>query len=288
MRDVVETPEQAAAEPLPPLLVLRAGRGGARRGGARRGAARGRADRRRALERHLPDPPRRRALRAPAPAAPAAAALGPRRPARGAPAERARGDATCACPRVLLAHEDESALGVPFYVMDVVDGVVFHDELPPALDTPGGARADRRGARRRAGRAPRGAAARGPRRPDRLPRAPAAPLRRPLGADAHARAAGRRGGAPPARGDQARVAARDDRPRRLPARQHDVRGRGARPPARDPRLGARHGRRPARRRRLPDRDLDRARLALAARRLARSPRARASRRGPSSSPATRR
>jgi aminoglycoside phosphotransferase (APT) family kinase protein len=39
-------------------------------------------------------------------------------------------------PRVLLAHEDEAALGVPFYVMDVVDGVVFDTELPPALDTP--------------------------------------------------------------------------------------------------------------------------------------------------------
>ena len=37
-------------------------------------------------------------------------------------------------PRVLAACADESVLGVPFYVMEQVEGAVITSELPPALD----------------------------------------------------------------------------------------------------------------------------------------------------------
>jgi aminoglycoside phosphotransferase (APT) family kinase protein len=39
-------------------------------------------------------------------------------------------------PHVLAVCEDETVLGVPFYVMAHVDGVVVTDALPPALDSP--------------------------------------------------------------------------------------------------------------------------------------------------------
>jgi aminoglycoside phosphotransferase (APT) family kinase protein len=38
-------------------------------------------------------------------------------------------------PNILAVCEDESLLGVPFYVMDYLDGEVITDELPPALRT---------------------------------------------------------------------------------------------------------------------------------------------------------
>jgi aminoglycoside phosphotransferase (APT) family kinase protein len=38
-------------------------------------------------------------------------------------------------PRVLAVCDDESVLGVPFYVMEEVAGTVVTDALPPALDT---------------------------------------------------------------------------------------------------------------------------------------------------------
>jgi aminoglycoside phosphotransferase (APT) family kinase protein len=37
-------------------------------------------------------------------------------------------------PTIVAVCEDESMLGVPFYVMDYLDGVVPTDELPPGLD----------------------------------------------------------------------------------------------------------------------------------------------------------
>jgi aminoglycoside phosphotransferase (APT) family kinase protein len=40
-------------------------------------------------------------------------------------------------PKVLLACDDESILGVPFYVMEYLEGSVITSELPPALDSPG-------------------------------------------------------------------------------------------------------------------------------------------------------
>jgi aminoglycoside phosphotransferase (APT) family kinase protein len=44
-------------------------------------------------------------------------------------------------PTILAVCEDESLLGVPFYVMRFLDGLVPTDELPPALDDEGGRRA---------------------------------------------------------------------------------------------------------------------------------------------------
>src|SRR5215210_7690997 len=41
-------------------------------------------------------------------------------------------------PRVLAACDDESVLGVPFYVMEEVHGSVITDSIPDALDTPEG------------------------------------------------------------------------------------------------------------------------------------------------------
>ena len=38
-------------------------------------------------------------------------------------------------PRIRAVCEDESVLGVPFYVMDFIDGHVVHDTLPPGLET---------------------------------------------------------------------------------------------------------------------------------------------------------
>jgi aminoglycoside phosphotransferase (APT) family kinase protein len=39
-------------------------------------------------------------------------------------------------PKVLAVCEDDSILGVPFYLMEELEGVVVTDELPAALDTP--------------------------------------------------------------------------------------------------------------------------------------------------------
>jgi aminoglycoside phosphotransferase (APT) family kinase protein len=135
MRDVVETPEQAAAEPLPPLLVLEpveavldaAGLGAGPLEASRIGAGHSNVTFliRRGEERFV----LRRPPRPPLP--PSAHDV-----LREARLLSALTGTAVRVPRVLLAHEDESALGVPFYVMDVVDGVVFDTELPPELDTP--------------------------------------------------------------------------------------------------------------------------------------------------------
>jgi aminoglycoside phosphotransferase (APT) family kinase protein len=39
-------------------------------------------------------------------------------------------------PKVLSVCEDESILGVPFYLMEELEGTVIGDEPPPAIDTP--------------------------------------------------------------------------------------------------------------------------------------------------------
>src|SRR5918999_4014118 len=39
-------------------------------------------------------------------------------------------------PKVIAVGDDESVLGVPFYVMEEVHGSVLTSEIPPALDTP--------------------------------------------------------------------------------------------------------------------------------------------------------
>jgi len=43
-------------------------------------------------------------------------------------------------PRVLAASDDESILGVPFYVMEFMHGTVITHTIPPAIDNPEGAR----------------------------------------------------------------------------------------------------------------------------------------------------
>jgi aminoglycoside phosphotransferase (APT) family kinase protein len=43
-------------------------------------------------------------------------------------------------PHIRAVCEDESVLGVPFYVMDFIDGHVVHDTLPPGLETEEGRR----------------------------------------------------------------------------------------------------------------------------------------------------
>ncbi len=39
-------------------------------------------------------------------------------------------------PRAVMACEDESVIGAPFYLMERLDGVVVRQELPPEMDTP--------------------------------------------------------------------------------------------------------------------------------------------------------
>ena len=162
-------------------------------------------------------------------------------------------------PRVLAACDDESILGVPFYVMEEVEGDVITTAIPPALDDPA--------ERARIGDELvdalvevhavdwQAAGPRGLRQAHRLPRPPAAALQRAVGAQQDARAADRAGGGRLAGAQQARVPARHDRARRLPPRQHDGRLGRARAGDRDLRLGAGHDRRPAGRRRLPHRHL---------------------------------
>ena len=163
-------------------------------------------------------------------------------------------------PRVLAVVRRPDVIGAPFYVMERVAGEVITDSVPDPLDTPEQRAPDRRRADRRAGRAARHRLERrrprGLRQADRLPRAPAAPLQRAVGAQPHARAAPGRGGRRVARGEHPRVAAGDDRARRLPAREHDVRRRRAGAADRDLRLGDGDDRRSARRRRLHAHALD--------------------------------
>jgi aminoglycoside phosphotransferase (APT) family kinase protein len=49
--------------------------------------------------------------------------------------QRALGSAGARVPEILAVCEDESVLGVPFYVMSFVEGDVASDAVPPALDS---------------------------------------------------------------------------------------------------------------------------------------------------------
>jgi aminoglycoside phosphotransferase (APT) family kinase protein len=51
---------------------------------------------------------------------------------------RAVEDTAVRVPKVLAVCDDESVLGVPFYVMEEVHGTVITSSIPDALDTPGG------------------------------------------------------------------------------------------------------------------------------------------------------
>ena len=115
--------------------------------------------------------------------------------------------------------------------MERIEGEVIVASIPDRARQPRAAPADRRGADRRARRDPRRRLARrgprGLRQADRLPRAPAAALPRPVGAQQDPRDPGRGERRHLARREHARVRAGDDRPRRLPPRQHDLRRPGA-------------------------------------------------------------
>jgi aminoglycoside phosphotransferase (APT) family kinase protein len=45
-------------------------------------------------------------------------------------------DTDARVPRTLLACDDESVIGAPFYVMEYVEGTVITADIPPALDNP--------------------------------------------------------------------------------------------------------------------------------------------------------
>jgi aminoglycoside phosphotransferase (APT) family kinase protein len=46
-------------------------------------------------------------------------------------------DTEARVPRTLLACDDETVIGAPFYIMEYVEGSVITSEIPPALDDPG-------------------------------------------------------------------------------------------------------------------------------------------------------
>jgi aminoglycoside phosphotransferase (APT) family kinase protein len=134
--EIVATPEQARELPLAPLLVvepLRAwldaeglGSGGldARRIGG------GQSNVTFLVER---DAGERFVLRRPPrpPLPPSAHDM-----VREAFVQRALGAAGARVPEILAVSEDESVLGVPFYVMRFVEGAVVSDDVPEALDSP--------------------------------------------------------------------------------------------------------------------------------------------------------
>ena len=130
-------------------------------------------------------------------------------------------------PRVLAVCDDLSVIGAPFYVMERGRGRGDHRRDARAARHAAAAPHGRRRAGRLARRAARGRLdvdrARRVRQADRLSRAPASALQRPLGAQPDAGAPRGRAGRQLARREHAELPAGDDRPRRLPARQHDVR-----------------------------------------------------------------
>ena len=122
--------------------------------------------------------------------------------------------------------EDESVNGAPFYVMEFVEGPILRG-LAEAETFPD--EADRRAIGERVvdtlvddpRRRPRRGRPRRPRPQGGLRRPPAAPLAGPVGEVEDARAAADRRGPRAPRGAHPRAGPGDDRPRRLPPRQHD-------------------------------------------------------------------
>ena len=141
------------------------------------------------------------------------------KPACCAPEGRAR------VPEVLAACADESVIGAPFNVMERLHGHVVTATVPAALDTLAERRriadelidalAELHAVDRRA------ASLEDFGRATRLSRTPAAPLPGLLGAQLDTRDPRGRARRAPASRAPARLAGDHDRPRRLPARQHD-------------------------------------------------------------------
>ena len=167
--------------------------------------------------------------------------------ARAPRPERARGDGG-PVPRTLHIGDADSSLGAPFYVMERVLGHICRNALPPHYaDTPAQRAAIGESPRRRARRAAHGRPRRGRTRrvrpARRLHGAPAAPLVRAVGGVLHRPDARSRRAARRACAHAARRSGVDDRPRRLPARQHHPAPDRPRPHRRRPRLGDEHARR---------------------------------------------
>ena len=137
--DIVDTPEQASALELPPLVVRRPLEAWLDQHGLGRGhltATRigdGHSNATFLLERDGERSVMRRAPRPPLP--PSAHDM--LREARVLSALQGR----ARVPRVLAVCDDASVLGVPFYVMEELRGDVVTDALPAALDSPGARRA---------------------------------------------------------------------------------------------------------------------------------------------------
>ena len=158
-------------------------------------------------------------------------------------------------PEVLAVCDDPGVIGAPFYVMRRVAGRRHHRRTAAAVRRARAPPRDRRGAHRRPGRGARRRLARGGagglRPPGRLSAAPAQALQGPVGGQPDARHPRRatrwRGGWAPAAGEPAR----DDRARRLPARQPDLGAAATAARRGHPRLGDVHHRRSAGGPRLP-------------------------------------
>ena len=120
-------------------------------------------------------------------------------------------------PTIVAVCEDESLLGVPFYVMDVLDGLVPTDDVPPGLEDESARRAlghdlvDALVEIHAADVATPALAAFSPAR--ELQRAPGSALRAAVGDQQDARDSARRGGRQLARRERARAAHADRRPR---------------------------------------------------------------------------
>ncbi len=131
-------------------------------------------------------------------------------------------------PGVLAVCEDSGVIGCPFYIMELIAGEVIVSSVPPALDAPA--------QRRRIGEQLvdalveihavelAGGGPGGLRKANRLPRASAAPVRGAVGSQQDARDPRRRARRELALRAPARLRPGDDRARRLPPRQHDLRG----------------------------------------------------------------
>jgi aminoglycoside phosphotransferase (APT) family kinase protein len=131
---IVDTPEQAAALELPPLLVRRPLEAHLDLHGLGSGpidaepVGEGHSNVTYLLRRGDTELVLRRPPRPPLP--PSAHDV-----LREARLLRAVQDADVRTPRVLLTCDDESVIGAPFYVMERVEGDVITSELPPALDS---------------------------------------------------------------------------------------------------------------------------------------------------------
>jgi aminoglycoside phosphotransferase (APT) family kinase protein len=134
--EIVDTPEEAAGQALAPLIVRRPleafldGHGLGTGPVSATGLGDGHSNVTFVVEREGWRGVLRRPPRPPLP--PSAHDM-----AREARVQRALEAAGARVPHVVALCEDESVLGVPFYVMDFAQGAVITGRVPPALDTAG-------------------------------------------------------------------------------------------------------------------------------------------------------